>query len=66
MGNNKSRKDDIESAIYVMFKMIYGKLPWDNIIDKYCDQLTTFLSLRLNKKYNEKLYNMIACKPLFI
>jgi len=27
-GNNKTRKDDLESLLYIMIFMLYNKLPW--------------------------------------
>jgi casein kinase 1 len=31
-GNNKSRRDDIQSAVYIMMYLLNGKsLPWSNI-----------------------------------
>ena len=37
-GFNKSRRDDIESAFYILIYLINGnKLPWSNISEHYKD-----------------------------
>ena len=59
-GNNKSRRDDIESALYVLIYLISrSTLPWSDFGVKYRDKNFTFTDLireRLKRKYSVQLF----------
>ena len=56
-GNSKSRRDDIESCIFMLVYLInHNKLPWSNLDSVFKDKgrdydLVDCLKERLNKKY---------------
>ena len=62
-GNTKSRRDDIESAMYILCFLINDqKLPWSNISRKFrfsSHAISEMLQTRLKTKYSHKLYNII-------
>ena len=62
-GNNKSRRDDIESAFYVLIYLLNdATLPWSDFSTKYTDRskdFQYFLRKRLCKKYTLALFAMI-------
>eukprot|EP00353_Schmidingerella_taraikaensis_P010003 CAMPEP_0185569004 /NCGR_PEP_ID=MMETSP0434-20130131/1771_1 /TAXON_ID=626734 ORGANISM="Favella taraikaensis, Strain Fe Narragansett Bay" /NCGR_SAMPLE_ID=MMETSP0434 /ASSEMBLY_ACC=CAM_ASM_000379 /LENGTH=396 /DNA_ID=CAMNT_0028183663 /DNA_START=258 /DNA_END=1450 /DNA_ORIENTATION=+ len=62
-GNTKSRRDDIEAAIYVLIYLINkAKLPWSDFEDKFKGsnkRFGDFLRERLKKKYSVRLLQMV-------
>jgi len=74
-GNNKSRRDDIQSALYIMIYLLNNNyLPWCDFHHKFKDlkyEFKDFLKERLNSKYTKDLLTMIpkslrgVCKRVF-
>jgi serine/threonine protein kinase len=68
-GNNKSRRDDIESAIYILIYLLNNNyLPWCDIEDKFMREQMDFkdvLKERLQISYTKRLFKMIPCKFLY-
>ena len=62
-GNNKSRRDDIESAFYVLIYLLNGqKLPWSDFETrfKHVDmQFSDFLRQRLKRNNSCELFRMV-------
>ena len=62
-GNNKSRRDDIESAFYVLIYLLNGqKLPWSDFQTRFKDanmQFSDFLRHRLKRYYSRELFTKI-------
>lgn len=56
-GNNKSRRDDMESIIYVMLYLLnHNYLPWNDLHEQYTNQKYDFqdlLSERLELRYTK-------------
>lgn len=65
-GNNKSRRDDIESVIYIMIYLLNDNyLPWCDIEKKFNEQGLEFkdvLKERLDIEYTKRLFRMIPSK----
>jgi len=65
-GNNKSRRDDIESAIYIMIYLMNNcYLPWCDIERKFVNEGMEFkdvLKERLEIEYTKKLFKMVPSK----
>jgi len=66
-GNNKSRRDDIESVIYILIYLLNDNyLPWCDIERKYDQEGMEFkdvLRERLEIEYTKRLFTMIPSKP---
>ena len=61
-GNNKSRRDDIESAFYLLiYLMNNNKLPWSDFDNQKDFSFKDCLKQRLKKSMMEKLFTMIPC-----
>ena len=63
-GNSKSRRDDIESCIYMLVYLInHNKLPWTDFDKVFSNRedvnLCDYLRERLNKKYTRALFKMV-------
>lgn len=62
-GNNKSRRDDVESALYIMIYLLNDKyLPWlelESKIRKSGMTLRELLNEWLEYQYTKKLLNMV-------
>ncbi|CDW81235.1 serine threonine protein kinase [Stylonychia lemnae] len=61
-GNNKSRRDDIESAMYIMIYLLNDNyLPWCDIEKKYEQgmEFKDVLRERLEIEYTKRLFSMI-------
>ena len=62
-GNNKSRRDDFESAIYVLIYLINrSRLPWSDFCTKFQDKNYNFTDLikeRLRQKYSIQLIKQV-------
>ena len=67
-GNNKSRRDDFESAVYVLLFLINkSTLPWSDFQEKFDDKKHSFIDLineRLKRKYSCQLMKQVP-KDLF-
>ena len=59
-GHNKSRRDDIEAAFYVLIYLLNNQtLPWSNFDQIFRDQnldFQDFLRKRLQKSYTKQLF----------
>ena len=68
-GNNKSRRDDIESTIYIMIYLYNGNyLPWCDIERKFMQRGLDFkdvLKERLEIEYTKRLFKMVPSKLIF-
>lgn len=62
-GNNKSRRDDIQSVMYIMVYLINNNyLPWCDFHKKFKDnnyEFKDFLRERLEIKYTKDVFRMI-------
>ena len=62
-GNNKSRRDDVQSAIYIMIYFLNdGQLPWSNFHTKFEDQdyeFKDFLKERQKIEYTKQLFDIV-------
>lgn len=60
-GNNKSRRDDIQSAIYIMIYLLNnGSLPWSNFHSKFEGyEFKDFLKERQKIEYTKALFDMV-------
>ena len=65
-GNNKSRRDDMESAMYIMIYLLNDNyLPWCDIESKFIQQGMEFkdvLRERLEIEFTKRLFSMIPSK----
>lgn len=63
-GNNKSRRDDIQSCLYIMVYLLNKNyLPWCDFYKKFQDQnyeFKDFLRERLAIKYTKEIFKMIS------
>ena len=63
-GNNKSRRDDIQSLMYIMVYLLKDKLPWSKFNTKYEGQpFETLLKKKQKLKHSQSLIKMA---PAFI
>ena len=62
-GNNKSRRDDLESVMYIMVYLLNDNyLPWCDIESRFAQQGMEFkdvLRERLEIEFTKRLFNMI-------
>jgi serine/threonine protein kinase len=62
-GYNKSRRDDLESLLYMLIYMLNGgQLPWSNFEDRFCAEtfdLRLMLRERLLSSYTRRLFQQI-------
>ena len=60
-GNNKSRRDDIQSVMFIMvYLMNNNSLPWSEFHKQFKDfEFKDFLKERLDLKYTKELFRMI-------
>lgn len=75
-GNNKSRRDDLQSIIYIMVYLLNGQnLPWSEFHKKFKGmkyEFRDFLKERLDIKYTKKVFQMMPkslrhiCKKIFV
>lgn len=65
-GNNKSRRDDVESTLYIMIYLLNNNyLPWCDIEHQYINEGLDFkdvLKERLEIEYTRRLFKMIPSK----
>lgn len=64
-GNNKSRRDDVESVMYIMIYLLNDNyLPWCDIEKKYEQgmEFKDVLRERLEIEYTKRLFSMIPSK----
>jgi serine/threonine protein kinase len=65
-GNNKSRRDDVESALYIMTYLLNESyLPWCDIEKRFVSEGMEFkdvLKERLEIEYTKRLFKMIPSK----
>ena len=70
-GNTKSRRDDIQSLLYIMIYLLNGNhLPWDDFHRRFKEknyQFKDFLVERLKIKYSQYVYKDLphGLKPIF-
>jgi hypothetical protein len=68
-GNNKSRRDDMESAMYIMIYLMNDNyLPWCDIEKKFKQQDLEFkdvLKERLECEFTKRLFKMVPSKATF-
>ena len=63
-GNNKSRRDDMHSLIYIMVMLLHQRLPWSDFHNKYPGEpLEKLLRKKQNVKHSKEIMRMIP-KPL--
>ena len=60
-GFNKSRRDDIEAAFYILIYFInHQKLPWSDFSENLSNlQFQDLVRLRLKRVYTAQLFKMI-------
>jgi len=62
-GYNKSRRDDVESMLYVLFYMLNdNELPWSDFESRLCGNdfdLRRMLKERLQSSYTRRLFSLI-------
>ena len=61
-GNNKSRRDDVESMVYVMLYLLSNNhLPWNDLHEKFTNNEYDFQDLlneRLDLQYTKQIFKM--------